>query len=293
MADEMGGHVVARRIGIVNEKGGSCKTTLAVHLGAYLAGEKRKRVLLIDCDPQGHLGKTLGYDVNAYSRTTLEMLLDEERNPALFVRRTRFKGLEVVLSNKSIAIFPTVTAADPQRHLRLRRALDRLPGYDFILIDSPASFGTLMLGIFAAAEELVVPVNASFLALDGCAELTRTLATLPSSPGISAPDLRLIVPTLYRPTRMADAVLERLRAHFPGRVFPDPLRYDVKVEEAQSHGRTIWEYAPRSRAGVMLADLGHHLFTMGAPPGRAPVAEGARAPEADEEAVATDFRRKA
>jgi chromosome partitioning protein len=281
---------VARRIGIVNEK---CKTTLAVHLGAYLAGEKGKRVLLLDLDPQGHLGKTLGYDVNAYSRTTLEMLLDQERNPALFVRRTRFKGLDVVLSNKSIAIFPTVTAADPQRHLRLRRALDRLPGYDFVLIDSPASFGTLMLNIFAAAEELVVPVNASFLALDGCAELARTLATLPSSPGISAPVLRLIVPTLYRPTRMADAVLERLRAHFPDRVFPEPLRYDVKVEEAQSHGRTIWEYTPRSRAGEMLADLGQYLFAMGAPPGKAAPAASARAAEPDEGAVEIDVRRGA
>ena len=86
---------MVRRIGIVNEKGGSCKTTLAVHLGAYLASQKRKRVLLVDLDPQGQLGKTLGYDVNSYSRTALELLLDEERNPELFVRRTRFEKLAV------------------------------------------------------------------------------------------------------------------------------------------------------------------------------------------------------
>jgi len=255
--------VLARRIGIVNEKGGSCKTTLAVHLGAHLATRNAARVLLVDLDPQGHLGKTLGYEVSAYTRTTLEMLLDEERNPGLFVRRTRFDGLDVILSNKSIALFPTITAADAERHLRLRRCLDRLGNYDFVLMDAPANFGTTMLNIFAAAQELVVPVNASFLALDGCAELVKTLSGLRASPGIPPPALRLIVPTLYRPTRLADAVIERLNAHFPGRVHDEPLRYDVKMEEAQSHGKTIWEYAPASRAARMLAALGERVFALG------------------------------
>jgi chromosome partitioning protein len=254
---------VVRRIGVVNEKGGSCKTTLAVHLGAYLATEKDQRVLLVDLDPQGHLGKTLGYDVSAYTRTTLEMLTDEERNPGLFVRRTRFEGLDIVLSNKSIALLPTITAADPERHLKLLKALDRLSGYDFVVMDSPANFGTAMLNIFAAADELVVPVNASFLALDGCAELVKTLSVLPESPGIVPPALRLIVPTLYRPTRMADAVIERLKEHFPGRVHGEPLRFDVKMEEAQSHGKTIWEYARHTRAAGMLAGLGEAVFALG------------------------------
>ncbi len=254
---------MARRIGIVNEKGGSCKTTLTAHLGAYLATRRSARVLLIDLDPQGHLGKTLGYDVSAYTRTTLEMLLDEERNPGLFVRRTRFEGLDIILSNKSIALFPTIAAADPERHFRLRRCLDRLPEYDFVLMDAPANFGTTMLNILAAAQELIVPVNASFLALDGCAELVKTLSGLPASPGFSAPALRLIVPTLYRPTRLADAVIERLNAHFPGRVHEEPLRYDVKMEEAQSHGKTIWEYAASSRAALMLAALGERVFALG------------------------------
>jgi chromosome partitioning protein len=254
---------VVRRIGIVNEKGGSCKTTLAVHLGAYLASQKRKRVLLVDLDPQGQLGKTLGYDVNSYSRTALELLLDEERNPELFVRRTRFEKLDVILSNKSIALFPTLSANDPERHLRLHRVLNRVSGYDFIVMDSPANFGTTMLNIFSAADEIVVPVNASFLALDGCAELVRTLSTLRTSPGVPPPELRLIVPTLYRPTRMADSVIDKLLEHFPGQVYREPLRYDVKMEEAQSHGLTIWEYAPRARSADMLAGLGDYLLALG------------------------------
>lgn len=258
-----GRRTLVRRIGVVNEKGGSCKTTLTVHLGAWLASRKAQRVLLIDLDPQGHLGKTLGYEVSAYARTTFEMLVDNERNPGLFVRRTRFEGLDVIVSNKSIALLPNVTAADNERHLRLSRALDRLPGYDYVLMDSPANFGTAMLNLFTAADELVVPVNASFLALDGCAELVKTLSGLPASPGIVPPALRLIVPTLYRPTRMADAVIERLNKHFPGRVHAEPLRYDVKMEEAQSHGKTIWEYARNARAAEMLSGLAEALFDMG------------------------------
>ncbi len=259
------GDALTRRIAFVNEKGGSCKTTLAVHVGAYLAAQRGMRVLLVDLDPQGHLGKTLGYDVGAYKRTALELLLDEARNPALFVRRTRFDRLDIVLSNKSIAVFPTVAASDPRRDFRLARAMDRLEGYDLILFDSPASFGTIMINLLVAAREVIVPVNASYLALDGCAELVRTIEALAGSHGIAPPEIRLIVPTLYRPTRMADAVIERLQAHFPKQVHPEALRYDVKVEEAQSHGRTIWEYAPHARAAEMLARLGDRILSLDIP----------------------------
>jgi chromosome partitioning protein len=269
---------MARRIAFVNEKGGSCKTTLTVHMGAWLAGPGRKRVLLVDLDPQGHLGKTLGYDVSAYKRTTLELLLDDARSPALFLRRTRFENLDVVLSNKSIALFPTLAASDPDRDRRLLRAVERLEGYDFILFDSPASFGTIMLNLLLAAQEVIVPVNASFLALDGCAELVRTIEALPDTHALPEPEIRLIVPTLYRPTRMADAVIERLHAHFPGRVHEEPLRYDVKIEEAQSHGRTIWEYEPRARAAEMLSRLGEHVLAMGPTRPRPAIAMAAPAP---------------
>jgi chromosome partitioning protein len=254
---------LVRRIAFVNEKGGSCKTTLTVHMGAYLASVARSRVLLIDLDPQGQLGKTLGYDVASYKRTTLELLLDDARSPSLFLRRTRIPNLDVVLSNKSIALFPTLVAGDPDRDRKLLRAIERLEEYDYILFDSPASFGTIMMNILMAAGEVVVPVNATFLALDGCAELVRTLDTLKDS-AARAPELRLIVPTLYRPTRMADSVVERLHAHFPGRVYPEPLRYDVKIDEAQSHGQTIWEYEPRARVAEMLTRLGAHLEGLGA-----------------------------
>jgi chromosome partitioning protein len=256
---------MARRIAFVNEKGGSCKTTLTVHMGAWLASTAGLRVLLIDLDPQGQLGKTLGYEVSAYKRTTLELLLDGARDPALFLRRTRFKGLDVVLSNKSIALLPTLVASDPDRDRRLLRAVERLRDYDFILFDSPASFGTIMLNLLLAAQEVIVPVNASFLALDGCAELVRTLEALPETHGLPTPEIRLIVPTLYRPTRMADSVIERLHAHFPGRVHAEPLRYDVRMEEAQSHGLTIWEYDPRARSAGMLSGLGEHVLAMGPP----------------------------
>jgi chromosome partitioning protein len=269
---------MARRIAFVNEKGGSCKTTLTVHMGAWLATTGRRRVLLIDLDPQGQLGKTLGYDVSAYKRTTLELLLDDARNPALFLRRTRFENLDVILSNKSIALFPTLVAADPDRDRRLLRAVERLRDYDFILFDSPASFGTIMLNLLLAAREVIVPVNASFLALDGCAELVRTLEALPDTHGLPEPDIRLIVPTLYRPTRMADSVIERLNAHFPGRVHDEPLRYDVKMEEAQSHGLTIWEYEPRARAAGMLSRLGEHIVAPGPPRARREEAAGPPAP---------------
>jgi chromosome partitioning protein len=254
----------ARRIAFINEKGGSCKTTLASSIGDYLARERGKRVLLVDLDPQGQLGKVLGVDVGAARRTALDLLLDtllgESSRPALPIQRARHPYLDIVPSNKSLALFASEVTTDGSENHCLRHALERVTNYDFIIFDAPPSFGTITLNVLLAAHEIVLPVPLTYLALDGAAEMTRTVEmvrTRFAHPGL---EISLVVPTFARNTRMAGEILEKLRQHFPKQLSQTVLGYSVLIDEAQSRAKTIFEYAPRSTAARWLGAVADELI---------------------------------
>jgi chromosome partitioning protein len=275
--------VVARRIAIINEKGGSTKTTLVSTIGAYLALHRGRRVLAIDMDPQGQLGKVLGVEARARRRSAIDLLIDSVLNgddasldhpyetaddpsslPAstLPITSTRIPQLDVITANKSLGLFPILEDDEADPTGRLNRALDSAPeleAYDFILFDAPPSFGPLTLNVLRAATEIVVPVPLTYLALDGCAELSRTIATVRSR--YDHPDLHIamVVPTLYRRTKLANEILERLKQRFPKEIAHTVVGYHVKIDEAQSRGLSIFEYAPKDRAASVMAELAEEL----------------------------------
>lgn len=256
-----------RRIAFINEKGGTCKTTLAVNTAAWLARERGLRVLLVDLDTQGHAGKALGVDVRTLPRNVFHLLTDEAVRFEDVVQRSGVEGLDVLPAYKEMADFPVVVAGDARRAHRLADRLKaaEAAGYDAIVFDAPPSMGLTTRNILVAATEVVVPVALTYLALDGCAEVADTVRQVGEAEG--RPDLRVtkVVPTLYRKTALATAILERLKAYFPDALAATPLGYDVKVDEAQSHGKTIWEYAPKSRGARMLAAIAAELHGGPAP----------------------------
>ena len=278
-----------RRIAFINEKGGSAKTTLVANLGAYLALKRGRRVLAIDMDPQGQLGKVLGLDTHRAKRSAIDLLLDavlgdrvpEETLvegldapngsvPVLPISRTHIPRLDVVVANKSLGLFPGIDVdANGEGTGRLRHTLETSPeidAYDFILFDAPPSFGPLTLNVLCAASEIVVPVPLTYLAMDGCAELLRTVAAVRSR--YENPDIRItmVVPTFYRRTRLANEILDKLKARFPKEISQTVVGYYVKIDEAQSRGLSIFEYAPRDRGAQVMAELAEELELRGHDP---------------------------
>ncbi|MFP6662498.1 MAG: ParA family protein [Myxococcota bacterium] len=272
-----------RRIAFINEKGGSGKTTLVAHLGYHFAAERGLRTLVIDMDPQGQLGKTLGIDVHAATRSSLDLLLDAtlsqgsaaaaldepcDRLPRL---ATRIPGLDIIVSNKSLALFPAWRGSDPETDpsgllaARLASAPE-LEAYDFVLFDAPPSFGPLTLNVLRASSEVLVPVPLTYLALDGCAELMRTLDTLRRRHPEARLPVSLVVPTFYRRTRMAREILESLERRFPSELSKNVVGFTVKIDEAQSRGLTIFETAPRNKCAHTLAAIGDELLQRGGAP---------------------------
>jgi chromosome partitioning protein len=273
-----------RRIAFINEKGGSAKTTLAANIASYLALRRGRRVLAIDMDPQGQLGKVLGVDVRRPRRSAVDLVLDtllgdpgldggaepgERQGGALPILRTRIPALDVIVANKSLALFPLWEGGDTaDATSRLGRALDTAPElrrYDFVFFDAPPSFGPLTLSILRATREVVVPVPLTFLALDGCAELLRTLETVRTRYGNPELRIAMVVPTFYRRTRLAQEILAKLEARFPKQLAQTVSGYDVKIDEAQSRGLSIFEYAPNDRGARTLAKLSEELELRGEP----------------------------
>jgi chromosome partitioning protein len=242
-------------------------------------------------DPQGQLGKVLGVDNRSPSRSAIDLLLDgmvgdrggstssldraapglEERpSQVLPVIPTRIRGLDVIVANKSLGLFPAwQDGEDTDPTSRLRDTLDaasELDRYDFILFDAPPSFGPLTLNVLRAAQEIVVPVPLTFLALDGCAELVQTVTTVRERYDHADLRITMVVPTFYRRTRMATEILDRLKARFPKEIAHNVVGYHVKIDEAQSRGQSIFEYAPRDRGARVMAELAEELELRGTPP---------------------------
>ncbi len=276
-----------RRIAFINEKGGSAKTTLVANLAAYLALKRGRRVLAIDMDPQGQLGKVLGLDVHRTRRSSIDLLLDSvlgdagldgtqgserdpERDPVsqLPISRTRIPLLEVVVANKSLALFPSWDGneeVDPTGRLeRTLAASPEIASYDFVFFDAPPSFGPLTLSVLRAAHEIVLPVPLTFLALDGCAELLRTVVTVRTRYGNPGLKIAMVVPTFHRRTKLAHEILEKLKQRFPKEIAHTVVGYHVRIDEAQSRGLSIFEHAPNDRGALVMAELAEELELRGA-----------------------------
>jgi chromosome partitioning protein len=267
-----------RRIAFINEKGGSAKTTLVTSVASYLALRMGRRVLAIDMDPQGQLGKVLGIDVHRGGRSAIDLVLDgllgdgrlderpgrneSGRDDRLPIAGTRIPGLDAIVANKSLALFSHGDTDDDALTARLDRTLNESPevdAYDFVLFDAPPSFGPLTLSVLRAAREVVVPVPVTYLALDSCAELMRTVETVQTHYDHPALQVTMVIPTFWRRTRLAREILERLQHRFPKELSHSVLGHHVKIDEAQSHGLSIFEYAPGDRGARVLAELAEEL----------------------------------
>ena len=265
----------------MNEKGGSAKTTLVANLGAYLALKRGRRVLGLDLDPQGQLGKVLGIDVHHARRSAIDLLLDVilddaaldrsappaalrggERGSDLPLSHTRIAHFDVVPANKALGLFPLSADPGDDPTGRLARALERaeaVSDYDFILMDAPPSFGPLTLNVLRAATEIVIPVPLTYLALDGCAELSRSIDTVRSRYGNRGLRVTMVIPTFYRRTRLAQEILEKLKSRFPKELAHTVVGYHVKIDEAQARGVSIFKHAPASGAAKAMAALAEEL----------------------------------
>lgn len=231
---------MGRVIAIANQKGGVGKTTTTINLGAALA-EKEHYTLLVDCDPQGALSIGLGlpaYDLDL----TLYSILTDTRIPLAAVTHHIRPHLDLVPSNIDLASAELQLVAMMGREFILRDALASIrERYHFILLDCPPSLGLLTVNAFAAADEILVPLQCEFLAMRGLDALVDVIARIQRRLN---PKVQMIgiVPTMYNPRHVhSRQVLEKVRATFPNKVLDVAIKESVRFAEAPEQRRTIFE----------------------------------------------------
>lgn len=227
-----------RRIAILNQKGGTGKTTTSVNLAAGLA-EAGMRVLVIDMDAQGHVGISLGVK----GERSLYHLLVEETPPRECAVSVR-PNLDIITANESLASAEIMLARmNDGRERVLRRRMDGVDDYDFIIMDCGPSLSLLNMNALTYADKIIVPVSCDFLSLVGVKQILRTLKNV-NQLMMHPVSIMGILPTFYdQRNKISNEAVNTLKGHFKDRVLP-PIRVNTRLKEAPSHKQSIFEYAP-------------------------------------------------
>ncbi len=241
-------------VAIANQKGGVGKSTTAINLGAGLAFQG-ERVLIVDLDPQGNTTSGLGVDRGAIEYSTYDLLVDEV-DAADVLEPTSVRDLFVVPATIELAGAEIELVSMFSRETRLRTALKPLVAdYDFVLIDCPPSLGLLTVNGLSAAHEVLIPIQCEYYALEGVSQLMRNIQLVRQNLN---PELEVegVVLTMFDGrTTLATDVVEQVRAHFGERTYRTVIPRTVRLSEAPSYGEPIEAYDPMSRGAIAYREL--------------------------------------
>jgi len=237
--------LVGKVISIANQKGGVGKTTTAVNLSTVLA-KKRKKVLMIDTDPQGNATSGLGIDKNVNFSVYDVIINDVEIENT--VQQTMVKNLEVCPSNINLAGAEVELVAMMSREHRLKEKIDNQKDkYDYIIIDCPPSLGLITLNAFTASDSVLIPVQCEYYALEGLGQLLNTINLVKKHLNKDLEIEGALLTMFDIRTNLSNQVVKEVNKYFENKVYKTVIPRNVRLSEAPSYGMPISVYDPKSK----------------------------------------------
>jgi chromosome partitioning protein len=250
---------MARVIAVCNQKGGVGKTTTAVNLGAYLAA-LGKYVLLVDLDSQANATIGLGMALQPTAQNVYHSLVTDI-SPEPIVRKTALFGYDILPAAQSLAGATVELVSMQEREFRLRRVLNQIRNnYDYVLIDCPPSLGLLTINALAASDQVLIPVQTEYYALEGLGQLMRTIELVRGSINQELSVLGVVLTMHDKRNQLSRQVVNEVMHHFPGRVFETVVPRVISVAEAPSYGKTILQHDPVSKAAQAYHRLAQEII---------------------------------
>lgn len=250
---------MSRVIAIVNQKGGVGKTTTAINLAAALA-EAGKFVLLVDMDPQGNASSGLGLSRDEIQHGIYEALAKQKRLHDV-IYNTAHEGLRLIPSNSNLAGANIELVDVERREFQLHDLLQEAGhAYDYVLIDCPPSLGLLTINSLTAADDILIPVQTEYYALEGLGQLLETINLIKEH---IRPDVSVMgaVMTMFdKRTRLSEEVMTELYKYFPNTIFRSVIPRTVRLAEAPSYGQTIFHYDPKGKGAKAYERLAREIL---------------------------------
>lgn len=245
---------MAKIISLVNQKGGVGKTTSAINLATYLANAG-KFVLLVDLDPQGNASSGMGINIKSLEKNLYHAMIAGER-PENVIIKTKTFGHDILPSSQDLAGAGIELVNLDNREFKLYDVLCQIrTNYDYIIIDSPPSLGLLTINGLVASDEIIIPVQTEYYALEGLSQLLKTIDLVREN---LKPELKVmgVLLTMYdKRNKLSRQVVREVRDHFPGKVFDSIIPRTVRLAEAPSFGKSILHFDTFSKGARAYKNL--------------------------------------
>ena len=248
-------------ISVVNQKGGVGKTTTAINLSVYLS-YFGKQVLLVDVDPQANATSGIGIDHKELDSGLYEAIINEKEIYEI-IKKTIQKGLSVAPSTSSLAGAGIELVNTQDREFVLTNILNSIKEeYDYIIIDGPPSLGLLTVNSLVAADEILIPVQSEYYALEGLGQLLETISLVQLNLKNDLGIMGAVITMFDKRNKLSSSVMNELYQYFPNRVFRSVIPRSVQLAEAPSYGRSILHYDSKSRGSRAYEILAREIITL-------------------------------